>query len=105
MFFSKTNTNLRRIVTSLCTKSYICPWSRELERSRTAGVGGIYRTGHGSGNDGHPSKVHLRRYLQPWCNRLAEPETLTAAVIQCLPYIGFPAAIKALRIIKEEYAK
>ena len=33
------------------------------------------------------------------------PETLTAAVIQCLPYIGFPAAIMALRIIKEEYAK
>lgn len=33
------------------------------------------------------------------------PETLTAAVIQCLPYIGFPAAIKALRIIKEEYTK
>lgn len=33
------------------------------------------------------------------------PETLTAAVIQCLPYIGFPAAIKALRVIKEEYAK
>ena len=29
----------------------------------------------------------------------------TAAVIQCLPYIGFPAAIMALRIIKEEYAK
>ena len=33
------------------------------------------------------------------------PETLTAAVIQCLPYIGFPAAIKALRIIRQEYAK
>lgn len=33
------------------------------------------------------------------------PETMAAAVIQCLPYIGFPAAIKALRIIKEEYAK
>ena len=33
------------------------------------------------------------------------PEVLTAAVIQCLPYIGFPAAIKALRIIKQEYAK
>lgn len=33
------------------------------------------------------------------------PETLTAAVIQCLPYIGFPAAIKALRIIKQEYSK
>lgn len=33
------------------------------------------------------------------------PETLTAAVIQCLPYIGFPAAIKALRIIKQEYAQ
>ena len=31
------------------------------------------------------------------------PEILTAAVIQCLPYIGFPAAIKALRIIKQEY--
>lgn len=33
------------------------------------------------------------------------PETLTAAVVQCLPYIGFPAAIKALRIIKQEYAR
>lgn len=33
------------------------------------------------------------------------PETVTAAVIQCLPYIGFPAAIKALRIIKQESAK
>lgn len=30
------------------------------------------------------------------------PETMTAAVIQCLPYVGFPAAIKALKIIKEE---
>lgn len=33
------------------------------------------------------------------------PETLAAAVIQCLPYIGFPAAIKALRIIKQEYTQ
>lgn len=33
------------------------------------------------------------------------PETLTAAVIQCLPYIGFPAAIKALHIIKQEYGQ
>lgn len=33
------------------------------------------------------------------------PETLTAAVIQCLPYIDFPAAIKALRIIKQEYGQ
>lgn len=33
------------------------------------------------------------------------PEILTAAVVQCLPYIGFPAAIKALRIIKQEYDK
>lgn len=32
------------------------------------------------------------------------PETITAAVIQTLPYIGFPAAIKALRIIKQEAA-
>lgn len=28
-------------------------------------------------------------------------ETLVAAVIQCLPYVGFPAAIKALKIIQE----
>lgn len=32
------------------------------------------------------------------------PEMLTAAIIQCLPYIGFPAAIKALGIIRKEYA-
>lgn len=31
------------------------------------------------------------------------PEMLTAAIIQCLPYIGFPAAIKALGIIRKEY--
>lgn len=33
------------------------------------------------------------------------PEIITAAVIQCLPYVGFPAAIKALGIIKQEYVK
>lgn len=31
------------------------------------------------------------------------PEVLAAAVVQCLPYIGFPAAIKAIRIIKQNY--
>lgn len=30
------------------------------------------------------------------------PQTVALAVIQTLPYIGFPAAIKALRIIKQE---
>lgn len=30
------------------------------------------------------------------------PQTVASAVIQTLPYIGFPAAIKALRIIKQE---
>lgn len=33
------------------------------------------------------------------------PEKITAAVIQCLPYVGFPAAIKALKIIKDEMKK
>lgn len=33
------------------------------------------------------------------------PETVTAAVIQTLPYIGFPAAINALKIIKQEEVK
>lgn len=33
------------------------------------------------------------------------PETLAAAVVQCLPYTGFPAAIKALRIIGQEHAR
>lgn len=28
-------------------------------------------------------------------------ETVTAAVIQCMPYIGFPAALKAISIIKD----
>lgn len=28
-------------------------------------------------------------------------ETVTAAVIQCMPYIGFPAALKAINIIKD----
>ena len=27
-------------------------------------------------------------------------ETLVAAVIQCLPYVGFPPALKALNVIK-----
>ena len=38
-------------------------------------------------------------------NAGTSPDPLTAAVIQCLPYIGFPAAIKALRIIGQEYAQ
>lgn len=33
------------------------------------------------------------------------PETVAAAIVQCLPYIGFPAAIKALKTIRQEYTK
>lgn len=33
------------------------------------------------------------------------PETMVAAIIQCLPYIGFPPAIKALKIIKEDISE
>lgn len=33
------------------------------------------------------------------------PEIIVASVIQCLPYVGFPSAIKALKIIKEDIAE
>ena len=33
-----------------------------------------------------------------------DPETLTAAIVQCLPYVGFPNALEALKILKEELA-
>ncbi len=49
------------------------------------------------------SQLHSHYYGN--INAGNSPETLTTAVIQCLPYIGFPAAIKALRIIKQEYAQ
>ena len=47
--------------------------------------------------------IYTRNGLDLEGNLLAgnSKETLTAAVIQCLPYIGFPSAIKALKIIKE----
>lgn len=40
---------------------------------------------------------HLKGNLKAGTGR----ETLAAAVIQCLPYIGFPLALKALNVIKE----
>lgn len=49
------------------------------------------------------SQLHSHYYGN--INAGNSPEALTAAVIQCLPYIGFPAAIKALRIIRQEYTK
>ena len=51
------------------------------------------------------AESQLRSHYHGNMNAGNTPETLTAAVVQCLPYVGFPAAIKALRIIKEEYAK
>lgn len=39
---------------------------------------------------------HLRANLKAGNSK----ETMTAAVIQCMPYIGFPAALKAINIIK-----
>lgn len=41
--------------------------------------------------------AHLRANLKAGNNK----ERVTAAVIQCMPYIGFPAALKALNIIKD----
>ena len=51
------------------------------------------------------AEIQLHSHYHGNINAGNTPETLTAAVIQCLPYVGFPAAIKALRIIKQEYAK
>ena len=42
----------------------------------------------------------LRSHFQGNLNAGNSKETVVAAVIQCLPYIGFPPAIKALKIIK-----
>ena len=46
----------------------------------------------------------LRSHFQGNLNAGHSKETVVAAVIQCLPYIGFPPAIKALKIIKEASA-
>lgn len=46
----------------------------------------------------------LRSHFQGNLNAGNSKETVVAAVIQCLPYIGFPPAIKALKIIKEASA-
>ena len=51
------------------------------------------------------AEIQLHSHYHGNINAGNTPETLTAAVIQCLPYVGFPAAIKALRIIRQEYAK
>ena len=43
-------------------------------------------------------------YLPRWKQKVSfgnTKEILAAAIIQCLPYIGFPPAIKALKIIQE----
>ena len=29
------------------------------------------------------------------------PETVTAAIIQCMPYVGFPNALNALKVLKD----
>lgn len=51
------------------------------------------------------AESQLRSHYHGNVNVGNTPEIMTAAIIQCLPYIGFPAAIKALGIIKQEYAR
>ena len=48
------------------------------------------------------AEPQLQSHLQANLKVGNSKETLTAAVIQCMPYIGFPAAIKVLDIIKPE---
>lgn len=47
------------------------------------------------------AESQLRSHLQGNLAVGNSKETLAAAIIQCLPYIGFPPAIKALKIIQE----
>lgn len=47
------------------------------------------------------AESQLRSHLQGNLTVGNTKETLAAAIIQCLPYIGFPPAIKALKIIQE----
>lgn len=46
------------------------------------------------------AEPQLQSHLQANLRAGNSKATVTAAVIQCMPYIGFPAAIKALNIIK-----
>ena len=51
------------------------------------------------------AESQLRSHFHGNINAGNTPETVTAAVIHGLPSLDFPAAIKALRIIKQEVAK
>lgn len=47
------------------------------------------------------AEAQLQSHLRANIKAGNSKETVTAAVIQCMPYIGFPAAIKALKIIAD----
>lgn len=51
------------------------------------------------------AESQLRSHYHGCINAGNAPETVAAAVVQCLPYVGFPAGIKALGIIKGEAAR
>lgn len=84
--------DVARFLTEVCFGDYYTREGLDIKTRELLFVAALVTTGNNA-----TLKSHIRGNLKAGNSK----ETITAAIIQCLPYVGFPNTIAALKTLKE----
>ena len=88
--------NVSKFLTEVCFGDFYSRDGLDLKTRELLVISILVTTG-----DTAVLKSHIKGNLKAGSTK----ETITAAIIQCLPYVGFPNTLAALRTAKEVFAK
>ena len=86
--------DVARFLTEVCFGDFYTRKGLDIKTRELLMISALVTTG----NNTITLKSHIKSALKAGNSK----ETITAAIIQCLPYVGFPNTLEALRILKEE---
>ena len=86
------NTTIARLVTEVCFGDFYTRKGLSLEVRELLTIGILLA---------HGQKEFLRNHLLGNLRVGTSPQIIVAAIIQCIPYVGFPYGIEALEILKD----
>ena len=86
--------DVARFLTEVCFGDFYTRKGLDIKTRELLMISALVTTGNNT--------ITLRSHIKGALKAGNSKETITAAIIQCLPYVGFPNTLEALRILKEE---
>ena len=88
--------DVARFLTEVCFGDFYTREGLDVQTRELLFIAALVTTGNTT-----TLKSHIKGNLKAGNSK----ETITAAIIQCLPYVGFPNTLASLKVLKEVLAK